>query len=58
MNNSEEYYFKYCYVCINCNTKFNFEYKDNTIEKATCPICEQSNSNPESVTRIQELKIK
>ena len=58
MNNTEEYIYKYCYTCINCNTDFNFSFKDNTIEKATCPVCEQSNTDPKSVTRIQELKIR
>lgn len=58
MNTEINEFYRHIYACINCNTSFQFDYKNDLIEKATCPVCEQSNPKPINVLKIQEIKVK
>jgi len=44
--------FEYSFTCINCNVKFFLEYKDEQIQKATCPVCEKKDNVPIKVVEI------
>lgn len=55
---NNDFYFRYEFICINCNVPFKFDYKNEAIEKATCPVCDQSNTTPEKITKIQEIQSK
>jgi transcription elongation factor Elf1 len=47
--------YHYLFNCIRCGLEFCFDYKNELVGTATCPVCEQQNLLPREINKIERI---
>ena len=52
---NKEIVFSYKFECVRCGLIFMFEYKNELVGTASCPICEQQRLFPKEINKIEKI---